>query len=131
MSTTTSLTEQNRAVVQSLYAAAIRGDFEEALSYVADEVVIEEPPYLPYGGVYKGKESFVKLAQEIGGYVDLAQLTVQYLIADRDRVAAAMSAPARASEKRIDLIEQSTLENGKVVHLKIFYHDAGNFIEHN
>ncbi len=56
MTSGTTLAERNRTTIEALYAAGAAGDIATVLSYVADDVVIDEPPYLPYGGRYMGKQ---------------------------------------------------------------------------
>ena len=129
MTTTASLTEQNRAIVQSMYDAGIRGDFEGLMSHLADDVVVDEPLYLPYGKVYNGKAEFVGLFESIGQFLDVSQITLHYLIADGDRVAACLGIPDATTGKLVHLLEQSTVKDGKVVHMQLFYYDMGTMLE--
>jgi hypothetical protein len=129
MTATSSLTEQNRATVESMYAAVTSGDIEGFLSHLADDIVIDEPLYLPYGKVYRGKREFLELFPKLNQYVDASQIKVHYLIADGDRVAACLGLPDVNTGKAVHLLEQSTLRDGKVAEIKLFYYDAGTMMD--
>ncbi len=49
-----SVTETNRRIVTEMYEAGQRGELETFFGHVADDVVLTEPAYLPYGGTYRG-----------------------------------------------------------------------------
>jgi ketosteroid isomerase-like protein len=129
MTGTESLTERNRAIVQAMYEAGQRGDVEALASFVTDDIVVDEPPFLPYGNVYKGKQEFLRLFETIAKFLDVSQLRVHYLIADGERVATCLGVPDLTTGKPVSLLEQSTLKDGKVTHLKLFYNDPGTMPE--
>jgi hypothetical protein len=123
MTSTESLTERNRAIVTALYAAGASGDVQGLMSHLADDVEVHEPEYLPYGGVYRGKEEFVGLLGKIVDYMDVTKLTVHYLVADGARVIAVLGAPDAKTGQLNHFAEQSTLRDGKVVEMRLFYYD--------
>lgn len=47
-------------VVRALYEALRAGDVPGVLARLAPDVVVDEPPALPYGGVHRGREVFVQ-----------------------------------------------------------------------
>ena len=124
MTATISLTEKNRGIVESFYAAAVSGDLAAIAPLLADDLVVDEPDYLPYGKVYRGKEEFAGLLGLIGQYLDVSKVQVNYLIADGDRVAACLGIPDVTTGEMTHLIEQSTLRDGQIVEIKLFYYDA-------
>jgi ketosteroid isomerase-like protein len=128
MTTTESLTEKNRAIVEKLYAAASSGDLEAIAPLLADDIVVDEPTYLPYGKVYRGKEEFAGLLGMIGQFLDLTKVQVNYTIADGDRVAACLGIPDVTTGEMTHFIEQSTLRDGQIVEMKLFYYDAQSMI---
>ena len=128
MTTTESLTEKNRAIVEKLYAAASSGDLGAVAPLLADDIVVDEPTYLPYGKVYRGQEEFAGLFGMIGQFLDLTQVNVHYLIADGDRVAACLGIPDVTTGEMTHFIEQSTLRDGQIVEMKLFYYDAQSMI---
>ena len=69
MSTDTSLTEQNRAIVEAMFAAANKGDIAGVFSLLSDDVTIIEPLFMPFGKEYHGKDEFLGLAQVLPKYL--------------------------------------------------------------
>jgi ketosteroid isomerase-like protein len=128
MTTTESLTEKNRAIVVKLYAAASSGDLGAIAPLLADDIVVDEPSYLPYGKLYRGKEEFAGLLGMIGQFLDLTKVQVNYTIADGDRVAACLGIPDVTTGEMTHFIEQSTLRDGQIVEMKLFYYDAQSMI---
>jgi len=128
VTTTESLTEKNRAIVAELYDCIAAGTPEKIATLMAEDVVILEPDYLPYGKTYRGLGEFSELFGAIGQFLDLSEIRVHYLIADGDRVAAALGIRDAESGEWCDMLEQSTLRDGKIVEMKLFYHDAQTMI---
>ena len=129
MSAATSLTEQNRAIVEGIYEAANRGDLEGAFAPLSDDFTLDEPLFLPFGKVYHGKAEFAALAPVLQKYLDVAAIQVYYTIADGDRVAACVGIPDRETGKLTRLIEQFTFKDGKIIENRIFYNDAGTLVD--
>jgi ketosteroid isomerase-like protein len=129
MSTPTSLTEQNRAVVEAMFEAANNGDVDRVVSYLSDDVTVIEPRFLPFGKAYHGKNEFFGLAQVLPNYLDLSSITVHYTIADGDRVAACVGIPDVTTGELTHFIEQFTVKDGKIVENRLFYHDAGTLVD--
>jgi ketosteroid isomerase-like protein len=40
--------------IQAMYDAARAGDFDGFFAHLGDDIVLEEPDFLPYGGTYQG-----------------------------------------------------------------------------
>ncbi|WP_405649933.1 nuclear transport factor 2 family protein [Streptomyces sp. NBC_00117] len=129
MSAVTSLTERNRAVVESMFAAANKGDIEGVFSHLSDDIAVIEPLFLPFGGTYRGKDEFLALAQILPNYLDVSTITVHYTIADGDRVAACVGITDIATGELTRFIEQFTVRDGKIVENRLFYHDAGTLAD--
>ncbi|MFJ5265033.1 nuclear transport factor 2 family protein [Streptomyces sp. NPDC088387] len=125
MSAATSPTEQNRAIVEAMFAAANNGDIDAVLSYLSDDITVIEPLFLPFGKAYHGKDEFLGLAQILPDYLDVSSITVHYTIADGDRVAACVGIKDVATGEPTRFIEQFTVKDGKIVENRLFYHDAG------
>jgi ketosteroid isomerase-like protein len=121
---TTSVTNDNRALIQNLYNSMIeRNDMEEFLSYLSDDLVIHEPPCLPYGGDYLGKEALVNLVPKIGQIIDLSTIEVEYLIADGDHVMAIVGAAGIEDGTHLRVAEESRILDGKVVEMRVYCFD--------
>jgi ketosteroid isomerase-like protein len=129
MSAATSLTEQNRAVVEGMFAAANKGDFEGVLSHLSDDIEVIEPLFLPFGKTYRGREGFLALAQVLPNYLDVSSITLHYTIADGDRVAACVGITDVRTGELTRFIEQFTVKDGKIVENRLFYHDAASMVD--
>ncbi|MFD4231203.1 nuclear transport factor 2 family protein [Streptomyces sp. NPDC058545] len=129
MSAATSLTERNRAVVESMFAAANKGDIEGVFSHLSDDIAVIEPLFLPFGGTYRGKDEFLALARILPNYLDVSTITVHYTIADGDRVAACVGITDIATGELTRFIEQFTVRDGKIVENRLFYHDTGTLAD--
>ena len=129
MSAAASLTEQNRAIVLGMFAAANKGDVEGVFSYLSDDVTINEPLFMPFGKVYQGKAEFAALAQVLPNYLHISSITVHYTIADGDRVAACVGITDVATGELTRFIEQFTIKDGKIIENRVFYNDAGTLVD--
>lgn len=47
-------------VVEALYAALSAGDIPSLISRIDPDVIVDEPPALPYGGVHHGRDKFLQ-----------------------------------------------------------------------
>jgi uncharacterized protein len=128
MSIDAALSEKNKGILEAMYAAGARNDFQTVMGYMDENVVVIEPPYLSYGGTYKGLAEFQRLMGLINEYADLSTIRLQYSVAENDRVFGILELKDQKTGKQLQLAEQSTLRNGKVVEMKIFYFDAGSLI---
>ena len=122
-------TEASRQKVLAMYTAAGSGDFATALACMADDIAVIEPPYLPYGGTYRGKAEFQQLLGRINEYADLSAMKMESVVAEGERVLVSLQIGDRKTGKPLQLMEQSIVRDGKIVEMKIFYFDAGSMIE--
>ena len=129
MSSATPLTEQNRAIVEGMFAAANSGDIDGVFSYLSEDVTIIEPLFMPFGKTYHGKDEFLGLAQILPNYLDVSKITVHYTIADGDRVAACVGITDVATGELTHFIEQFTIKNGQIVENRVFYNNAGSLVD--
>jgi ketosteroid isomerase-like protein len=122
-------TEASKQLVLALYSAAGKGDFATALSLMDDNIAVIEPPYLPYGGVYRGKVEFQTLLARINEYADLSAMKMESVVAEGGSVFVCLQIGDRKTGKPLQLAERSIVRDGKIVEMKIFYFDAGSMIE--
>jgi ketosteroid isomerase-like protein len=118
----------NRALMADMYASAVAGDFPAVLACLADDLVVHEPGYLPYGGVYRGVEAFAAMIPKVMERLDLAAMTVDRLIAEGDRVFGVIRMPDRRTGDDILLAEESLIRDGKVVEITVYYNDAQSMV---
>jgi hypothetical protein len=61
------------AVIRSLYEALSTGDVPGLLARLDPDVIVDEPPALPYGGVHRGRDVFIQsILGAMMGYADVA-----------------------------------------------------------
>ena len=112
-----------KEVLERMYTAALAGDFE-ALSEVFDpKIVVEEPPFLSYGGVYEGWDAFVEVFGRAAKVIDLSAFEVRELTAEGSLGYAIVRVPLVANGAPKDLIEEWTVVDGRITHGRIFWFD--------
>ena len=125
-----SITEQSRSIVKTLYEAALKdGDYARAFSVLDPDLVVNEPSYLPYGGVTRGIDAFAKLFAVISGYMDIPGIQVQSLLADGNVVVAFLRGKTLDTGAELLLCERSVVRNGKIVEMTIYYHEAASLLK--
>lgn len=127
----TSTTETSRAAVEKMYAAGTAGDIEGMLGLLAEDLVVHEPPFLPYGGDHHGHDGFLELFATINKYLDMTQVKVDRLIADGPWVSAVMRIPDRATGKDVVLSDELHVDDGTITELRIYFHDAQSLVPSN
>ena len=116
-------TEQTRRVVRAIHAASASGDLENERQLFSPDLVIEEPPYLPYGGTYHGYDGFLRLATRAVQFVDFSSLVLESLTVEGN-LAFAVVRVRLLSGTEIIATEQWRVEKGLAVHCRISWFDA-------
>ena len=127
MTATTSIAQQNRDLVVGALQAAMSGDVATFLAAMHPEVVLHEPPYLPYGGEYVGREGFTQLFVEAVKYLDLSGAELVSATADEDRTVLLMTVPMAATGERIHVTEHWQCRDGQVVDVRVFWYSLPDF----
>jgi len=123
-----SVTELNRSIIESFYAAGTRGDIETMMSYLADDVVIYEPPYLSFGGEYLGKDGLAAIYGAVVQLADVTQFKIHHILVDGDRAVAVGGFPVNDTGQFTHFAEETRLADGKIVEIRIFYYDAQSLL---
>lgn len=124
----TSSTEDSRAIVEKMYASGIAGDIEGMLTLLAEDLVVHEPPFLPYGGDHYGHDGFLALISTIDSHLDMSQVKVDRLIADGPWVVAMMRIPDRTTGADVVLSDELHVSDGIITELRIYFHDAQSLV---
>src|SRR5581483_5849993 len=95
MSTATDTTARSREVITAVYDAGASGDVQTLLSLMADDLVVEEPWFLPYGGTYETPQGLAELFGKIGAVLDVARMRIDYLVCDGEHVIGIIRIPDR------------------------------------
>lgn len=117
-------------VTQAMYDHAARGEWEAVAAFMAEDLVIHEPPTLPYGGEWRGRDALQRLFTHVMGFWDDPQVAWIDLVGGDTHVVALlqMSATVRATGKHFtQRIAEVTRFNadGKMAEMHIHYFDAG------
>ena len=114
-----------KEVVQGMYAAAARGDIEAFVGAASEDLVLEEPAFLPFGGTYHGREGFAAMLTKAATVLDVSSLTVDHIIAEGDQAFGVIRVRAQQDGAQLIVGEESTVRDDKIIKLRIFVHDAG------
>lgn len=126
MTATTDRTDQtaaSQALMERMYGAAIKGDFEDVLSCLSEDLVVNEPPFLPYGRVYRGLEGFGELIAGVTQVLDVSKMIVDRYVSQGDRVIGIIRMPDIRTGEHILLAEESLIRDGKVVEITVYFHE--------
>jgi ketosteroid isomerase-like protein len=115
--------------VRGLYQAAMSDALPALLALLDDDVVVNEPAFLPYGGIYRGKDGFGKLLEKIAKTYDMTAIKFDDLMADGNQVFGILRMPDLRTGGDVLLAERSTIRDGRIVDMTIFFHDAQSLID--
>ena len=82
-------TEENKAIVQQMYAAFGRGDIPAVLEALADDVewhVMGSPEVVPWAGTRRGREQASHFFRAVGETLDVEQFEARTMVAEGDTV---------------------------------------------
>lgn len=121
------------SVVQEFYAAMKTMDMSAILGVLDEEVVIVEPPALPYGGTTRTRDEFF---DKVFGYTNSRAsfgVDTSEVFGDGDQVAGHFSATftAHGSGETFVLNQAELYEvtDGKITRVEIFQHNTRELIE--
>lgn len=117
-----------REIVESLYDAAVKGDMEGFLAQLSDDLVLTEPGFLPYGGVYKGKDGMQAMLGPASAILNIPTLRVHYIVVEGDRAIAKLSINRIGTDETMVIAEESLVRDGKIAEITIYVHDAGSLV---
>lgn len=124
MTTTASRTAASQSLMERLYGSAIKGDFDDVLACLSEDLVVNEPPFLPYGRVYRGVDGFRELISNVTQVLDVSKMIVDRYIAQDDRVIGIIRMPDLRTGEHILLAEESLIRDGKVVEILVYFHET-------
>jgi ketosteroid isomerase-like protein len=124
MTSTEERTEASRALMVRMYDSAVRGDFPDVLACLSPDLVVNEPPFLPYGEIYRGRDGFEKLISRVTLVLDVSRMVIDRMVAEDDRVIGIIRMPELASGEDILLAEESLIRDGQVVEINVYFHET-------
>ena len=116
--------QQMERLVDDLYAATGRGDWDAAAAMLTEDFVVTEADGLPMAGAYRGRQALKELFLKVMGMLDVAALDRVAMTCGGDHVIVIITMrfadPALAPA---ELCEALRFRDGKVCEIKPFYFD--------
>lgn len=123
-----SIEDQNLKIVKDAYAASARGEPSGFTASFTPETEIHEATSLPYGGVYKGLDSFPTLIGKVLQVFSSLKFTKHHIIASGDHVVSwgvlDLTGKTSGRSVAIPLVEIWTIVDGKTRKLEVVYGDT-------
>lgn len=110
-------------VVRDMYQAALDGDVETVLASVAEDFVLFEPPFLPYGGTFEGVAGLQRLLAEATQILELPTMTLEYVFGEGERVCAVITCDLRDGGQRATVLEEWIVRDGKISWGRVYWFD--------
>jgi hypothetical protein len=122
------MSQENVEIVRRVYDAFARADLDVVLSYLDPEIELSQPPEMPGGGTYHGREGVVQgVAKWFGAWDDYV-VQVQELIDLGDQVVVRTRHGGRGKasgiEVDIEIFDLVTLNGDKVVRIRMYQDEA-------
>lgn len=115
--------EEHVQMILGALGAVFAGDPEPLKACCDPHVVVHEPPYLPYGGDYRGTDGFLELFSRATKVLDSASAEVVAAVADQDRVVLLMTTKCFGYPERFTITEHWVLRDDKIVDVRVFWYD--------
>lgn len=120
--------DANRALVETVYAAAGAGDWTAVRGYMADDLVIVEAASLPYAGRYTGPDALHVLHAVVSGYWSDFAIDFRGMTAGGDTVVCELLISGKSARTgdafTMPLLELWRIRDGKVSEILPFYFDT-------
>jgi len=114
-------------VAQAMFARIDAGDFAGLPDLAAEDFVIHEPPNLPYGGDWHGRDALPRLFGHVMGYWDDPVIERMGVTADDSRfyVQLIFNVTSKISGKRLtqSIAEITRCSDGKMAETWVHYFD--------
>lgn len=124
---TTTTAQRNQEIVLGALSAAQAGDMDAFLGAMHPDVQLHEPPYLPYGGEYRGRKGFVELFARATEILDLTNIELISATAGEDRTVLLMRVRLRRSGEMVHITEHWCVEHGQITDVRVFWFELPDF----
>lgn len=119
-------------LLDQLYKDARVANWEAVAAVMADDLVIHEPPALPYGGEWRGRNALHELFSTVMTCWDDPVIVQDSLTSDGKTVVAMvrLTITSRRNGERVThrIAEVSKVENGRVTEMRIYYFDTAQVL---
>jgi ketosteroid isomerase-like protein len=125
MTATQSITDQNKQLVLSLYAAIRNADLEGFFAGCSPDMVLHEAESMKVGGTYRGRDEITNCLGQLLSLYDLTTVDVKRIVADGEYVVGMVSfMTSGPTPHEVKLSEWWHILDGKVVEVRPFYWDT-------
>lgn len=114
--------EVTKQVLERFYAAVLSWDEPALVELVDEHAELHQPPTLPYGKVYRGREELMEVWKNV--VLPLAEVSTAFvdtMIIDGEH--AAVISGAKMSGKDTLACEEYHVRDGRIVRIRMFWYD--------
>jgi uncharacterized protein len=128
------MSEANMELMRT-FAREVVAYNNDGLRKILDEnIIIHEAPTLPYGGIHRGPDAFIKLFETVNEIWEFeGEFQYTHFPAGPDAVLLLVEVDAIARETRdsfhMRLAELFTIRDGKIVELDVYYWDTARMLQ--
>jgi ketosteroid isomerase-like protein len=113
--------QTNRDLVVSAFEAAQAGKMDEFLGVLHPDVEVHEPPFLSYGGTYRGHDGFLDLFDKATQILDFPTLTLVSATADEERTVMLMTCNLISNGEQRYITEHWRVQDGLIREVRVFW----------
>jgi uncharacterized protein len=113
--------QSNRDLVVGAFEAAQAGRMDEFLGALHPDVEVHEPPYLSYGGTYRGRDGFLDLFGKATQILDFGTLKLVSATADEERTVMLMTCDLVSNSEERYITEHWRVEDGLIREVRVFW----------
>ena len=116
------------ALIRAVYAHAGAGEWDAVAALMSDDLVIHEPPSLPFGGEWRGRDALHRLFVAVMATWLDPVVEIDAIVGDDRHVVALLrfTMTSRATGERFTqhVAEVSEIADGRVTAMRIHYFDS-------
>jgi uncharacterized protein len=126
--------DANIKIIKTFYEYLAKGDRDWIYAnLIADDIELIEPPSLPYGGIYRGKDLVRRTLKTVVETWDNMEFEIVNYLAGGDSVVvhAYLGCTGRRTGKsfHIPMMELWRIRDGRIIELRPFFHDTARMAE--
>ena len=126
------MSKSNKEKVQAMFDAMAAGDFERMKSYLHPDVFVTEAECLPYPGVHRGPDAYIRLVHKVVNTWDDLQLSVDAMaeVGDMVMVVSEFAGKNKAGVAFVmPMTEVFHFKDGKISEVRPYYFDTHKLAE--